>query len=485
MKLGRTSVGLLTVLSVAAAAAQADWPQWNGVNRDGKSLETGLLKQWPDGGPKLLWTADTDIGGGFSSPSVTAEAIYVTGLVGKDGWLFAFDLAGKSKWKHNYGPDWSGQHAGVRTTPTVDGDRLYLMSGQGRIVCIETATGKEKWGFNAIEKFGGRNIKWGIAESPLVYGNTVVCTPGGRDASLVGLDKMTGRTLWTTKGLSDLAGYCSPLLIKEGSRNLIVTATENNIVGVGPDDGRVFWKVPYRNKWAAHPNTPLYHDGSVFVTSNYGLGGMMLRLSQDGKSVTEAWRERSLDTHHGGVVLVNGCIYGSASRGHRMCLDWKTGKIMYRTDRPHKGSVIAADGMLYCYDESGSVCLVEASPKGYNVVSSFKVTQGAGNHWAHPVIAGGRLYIRHGGVLMAHDIKGKDYKAAARGDKQPADSPAAELVKDQQEVAAENKLKMARMYLRMGMKNKAQQELAAIVETYGRTEAAKQAAKELADLKQN
>ncbi|MHC4983705.1 MAG: outer membrane protein assembly factor BamB family protein [Planctomycetota bacterium] len=469
---------LHAALCLPASAPAADWPQWRGVNRDGKSDETGLLKRWPDAGPRLLWVANVDIGKGFSSVSVAEDTIYTTGMHGGEGYLYAISTDGKLKWKLKYGGEWKKSRPGTRTTPTVDGDRLYLMSGLGRIVCVDAKEGKEKWGLETLKKFRGRNIDWGIAESPLVYDNTVICTPGGRNATMVALNKMTGDVLWTTRGLSDLSAYCSPILVKDGERNLIVTATANNIVGVDADNGRVLWKLPYRNKSAAHPNTPLYHDGSVYVTSNYGLGGVMLKLSTDGSKIKKSWADTTLDTHHGNVVHVDGYIYGSASAGRRVCLDWKTGNVEYRTRLVFKGSVIAAEGMLYCYDEDGTVALVEATPEKYKIVSSFRIKRGTGQHWAHPAIADGRLYIRHGGALMAFDIRGENWQA---GEKKTDEFDA--VAKQADEHKAQAKLTLAKAYLRMGARVKAKEMLESIVDEHPQTQAAKQAAQELEKLK--
>ena len=491
MKFAAVASVLCTVLCFGLVAAGADWPQWRGPNRDGKSAETGLLKRWPAEGPKLLWTADVNLGKGYSSMAVTKDAIYTTGLVGREGYVFAIDSSGKLKWKLSYGPEWTGDPPSARTTPTVDGDRIYIMTGLGRIICIDTKTQKEKWSIDTFQKFGGRNIAWGIAESPLVYGDTVVCTPGGNDAALVALDKMTGKTLWTTRGLSDRAGYCSPLLIQRGEKKLIVTVTANNIVGIGADDGQVLWKAPHRNQCAAHPVTPLYQDGQIYVTSGYNMGGVALRLAPDGAGVEQAWADKTLDVHHGGVVLVGGYIYGASwmgnNNGNWICLDWKSGQVKYDTQWKGKGCIVAADGMLYCYNERGDVALVEATPAGFKPVSSFPVTAGGGEHWAHPAIADGRLYIRHGGALLAYDIRGASWKAQAAEAPRPRQAPAAEkppaAEKDANEAKAQAKLTIAMTYLRARMKDNAAETLQSIVDTYPGTKAAEQAKAELEKLK--
>ena len=401
--------GLACALLFGTMAAAADWPQWGGPNRDGISPETGLLKEWPEGGPKLLWSTD-GLGQGYSSVSVVGGMIYATGIVGGNGFFFALNTDGGIVWKLKYGPEWRQNFPNSRTTPTIEGDRAYLMSGLGTVVCIDLDKHEVKWSVDTAKKFGGRNITWGIAESPLICGDMVICTPGGKDASLVALDKKTGETIWQTKELSDRSAYCSPMRIKDDQKDLIVTMTESNIVGVNTEDGTVLWKHPYRGPCQAHPNTPLYHKGRIYVSSGYNAGGVALNLAADGTSVEVAWPDKKLDVHHGGVVLVDGHVYGANwlnnNAGNWVCITWDKGELKYETPWKNKGSIICADGMLYCYEEkTGTVGLVEATPDEFKVVGSFVVPKGEGEHWAHPVIAGGRLYIRHGGTLMAYDIK--------------------------------------------------------------------------------
>jgi outer membrane protein assembly factor BamB len=370
------------------------------------------LKKWPEGGPKLLWTADEKLGAGYSSPAVTGDTIYTTGMFDGHGYVIALDLDGKLKWKVKYGPEWTSNFPAARTTPTIDGDSLYVMSGLGKIVCFSATDGKQIWAVDTVDTFGAKDITWGIAESVLIHGNLAICTPGGKDASLVALDKKTGRTIWRTEGLSDKSAYCSPIVIRKGKKHLVVTMTDSHIVGVGAVDGKPLWKHPYKGPYQAHINSPLYYQGQVYATSGYDAGGVMLGLSADGTEAKVLWTDKTLDVHHGGAVLVDGFIYGSNWQSNRdgtwVCLDWKTGEVKYDTRWVNKGQIIYADGMLYCYAEKGGdVALVKASPDEFKVVSSFKITQGNGYHWAHPAIAGGRLYIRHGDALMAYDIKQK------------------------------------------------------------------------------
>ena len=409
----RRIVVLLTVLAIVSVGFAGDWPQWRGPNRDAKCTETGLLKKWPEGGPKLLWSTTEDLGAGYATVSVANGMIYTTGMIDKkDGWIFAFDLDGKLKWKQKYGPEFRKFPPSTRTTPTIDGDRLYIMSSMGLAACYDAKAGKPKWAVDTAEKFGGRNITWGIAESPLIHGKKAIFTPGGPEATMVALDKMTGETIWTSSGIGDRSAYVSPLLIEDDHKSLIVTMTDNHIIGVRSKDGKVLWQHPYRGKCQAHVNTPLYHDGQIYITSGYDAGGVMMKLSADGESCEILWKDETLDTHHGGVILVDGHIYGASWHGNRtgnwVCLDWKTGDVKYDKRWQCKGSILHAEGHFYCYEEQGgTLALVKWTPEGFNVVSSFKITQGGGMHWAHPVIAHGRLYIRHGNVLMCYDVKAR------------------------------------------------------------------------------
>ena len=411
-----TLVGLALCLigtSYNSVAEAADWPQWRGPNRDGKSSETGLLKKWPEGGPKLLWSIE-GLGTGFSTVSVADGLLYTTGMVGKEGILFAYDLQGNPKWKKPYGSEWRGSSPGVRTTPTVDQDRVYVMSGHGRVVCFDAKTGEEKWAVDTLKRFDGKNIRWGISESVLVDGNNLMCTPGGKDATIVALDKMTGETVWTSKGLSEKSCYSSLILVERGRNRLVVNMTENSVVGVDADTGKVLWVDKFEEYQEKpkdiNPVTPVYYNGCIYATSGYDDGGAMLELSPDGSKVSRKWVDTTLDCHHGGVVIVDGYIYGANWKSNRdgnwVCLDWDSGKVMYEKEWICKGSITYADGMLYCYEEKeGTVALVKASAEGFDIVSSFEVSKGTGKHWAHPVVCDGRLYIRHGDALMVYDIK--------------------------------------------------------------------------------
>ncbi|MBN2376066.1 MAG: PQQ-binding-like beta-propeller repeat protein [Sedimentisphaerales bacterium] len=410
---------ILIMISGAAPTLAADWPQFRGPNRDGKSAETSLLKSWPDGGPKSLWSID-GLGIGFSSTSIADGTVYVTGMVNNRGILFAYDLDGKLKWKTDYGPEWTKSYKGARTTPTIEGDFAYLISGNGRVVCFETKGGKIKWQFESFASAGvEKPTHWGMAESPLIVDDKLICTPAGQQATMLALNKKTGVVLWENLIAKEQHAYCAPLLVEFAGRKMIVTQLAWSVIAVDAENGHLIWQDKFADYQKVakeiNPNTPIYHDGCFYVTSGSGSvdnEDAMLKLSPDGNQVTRKWIDSVLDCYHGGVVLVDGYLYGANSyvpekeSNSWVCVDWNTGKQMYKTPWFGKGCVIFADGMLYCYEENkGTFALVKATPDAFEIVSSFSIDKGKGQHWAHPAISDGRLYIRHGEVLMAYDIK--------------------------------------------------------------------------------
>ncbi len=399
------------VMIVGSMAFAGDWPQWRGLDRTGISPEKGLLQKWPENGPEMLWSFDS-LGEGFSSVAIVGDTVYTTGMIDTDGYIFAITLDGKLRWKKKYGPEWEKSYPGVRSTPTIHQGRIYVMSGRGRLVCLDAKTGNEKWAVDTVAKLGGKILKFGIAESILIDGNNAICTPGGTNASLVAVDKMTGKTVWQTKGLSYESAYCSPILIKRGATRLIVTMTQKAVVAVDAETGDVLWQRPYTTKYGVHALTPVYQadKGYLYFGSSSGGGGGMLKLAEDGKTMSPGWYDKDLTCHHGGAVLVDGHVYESSGKGQWTCIEIGSGKVMYDVPGIGKGALLYADGMLYCYGMNGTVCLVKPDPAGYEIVSSFKISKGNDQHWAHPVIANGRLYIRHGTSLIAFDVKKKSGK---------------------------------------------------------------------------
>jgi outer membrane protein assembly factor BamB len=406
------SVWLLAVAVVAFARSgySAEWPQWRGPNRDGKSTETGLLKEWPEGGPPLIWTAK-DIGSGFSAVSIKDGHIYTTGIVDGNLVVTTLDLNGQVQWQKAVAPGWadSQKHPGARSTPTIDGERLFLISGHGRLVALDRTQGDELWTVDLMSALGGQPPQWGCAESVLIDGERLICTPGGREVGMVALDKATGQTVWKGDPLETPAPYASPILVEfEGVRQF-VSLVQSGLVGVEADTGRFLW----RYARAAPGNRPacsdaLFSQGRVFGASGYSNGGGQVELSvSEGQVVaTEAWDTKEMDNQHGGTVLVDGHIYGNHRAGWS-CLDFATGEQKWYAPGVGKGSSTYADGMLYCFAEKdGAVGLVEAVPTGFRMAGTFRLpSTGEGLYWAHPVVCGGRLYLRHDDTLFAYDVK--------------------------------------------------------------------------------
>lgn len=405
MRLRALAVTLVLATLAAPAARADDWPQWRGLNRDGKSAETGLLASWPKDGPKLLWSVE-GLGTGWASPAVVGDLVFVTGVRSDKEFVYAYDLGGKLAWQEEAGPAWTRNYPGTRYTPTVTDGSLYVLTGKGVLSCYAAKSGIRCWSVDVAEKFKAAPPAWGFAEGLLVDGELVFCTPGGRETTLVALMRRSGETAWTAASPGDTAAYASPILVARGPARLIVQITAQNVIGVDAAAGRCLWRQPFRNLYGDHCVTPIYQDGRIYAAAGFGLGGAALGLAPDGKSVTPAWTDSRLDCLHGGVVLVGGHLYGAGDRNPRwLCLDWKTGEAKYEVSGFKPGSVAYAEGMLYLYTQDGVVALVPATPEKFEIVSAFEVPKGTGEHWAHPVISGGRLYIRHGGALMAYDIR--------------------------------------------------------------------------------
>lgn len=412
------AASLMLLLSVAmSASAQMAKSGWRGPQRDGIYPETGLLKQWPAEGPQQLWLT-LDVGKGYSSPVVVGDRLYVTGMnEDQTQEIFsAYTLDGKKLYSVEYSKPWSGQYPETRTTPTIDNGKAYLISGSGQIVCINTADGKIVWSVDGAASFSLKTGNWGTSECALVFDNKVIYTPGGDQTTMVALDKTTGKEIWRSESLGDPSTYLSPLLIEYKGRRQIVGATANNMIGVNPDTGKIEWRYSIEPKtkasWAnIAPNTPLFKDGKIFYSHGYDIFSFMLQLSDDLRSVSLVWHNGEMDTQHGGYVVLDGTIYGTShdnTKAAWYALDWQTGKTLFANEWANRspGVVISSDGMLYCYSErTGMVALVRPTREKFEVVSQFRITNGDGPHWAHPVINNGVLYVRHGTALMAYKIK--------------------------------------------------------------------------------
>jgi outer membrane protein assembly factor BamB len=400
----KQTVILSALLIVATSVAAQEVIQWRG-DRTGIYKESGLLKSWADGGPQLLWNYD-GLGEGHSSVAIASNRIYVTGMSEGKGYLYAFDMDGKLVSKKEYGGEWDESYNGTRGTVTASDGKLYLISGRGDIVCFNENDLNIVWKKNILSDFSAENIKWGICESPLIVNEKLIVTPGGKQHNIIALDKNTGATIWSCPGEGDLSAYCSPLYVGDQQTPQVVTMTARHIIGVDIASGKKLWSFENINRHAVHPNIPVYGgDNMLLCTSGYGKGSVMLRLVDGGRNVEKVWDVAQLDSRLGAMVKVGDYAYGSGdSNRFWFCVDWKTGELKYKENSLPVGNVIAADGMLYCYSDRGDIALVKITPEKFDVVSRFSVTLGTDQHWAHPVIYKGVLYVRHGNTLMAYKI---------------------------------------------------------------------------------
>lgn len=404
--------GLILAVAVSlggVAVAAADWPQWQGPDRTRMSKETGLLKAWPPGGPRVIWTA-TNLGTGYGSMSVAGDRVFVQGARGQNSFVIALNRAdGKEVWAKPIGPIETRmrtpQGAGPRGTPTVDGDRLYVLTENGDLACLKT-DGSPVWHLNILKEFGGSQLQWLISESPLVDGPHVVVAPGGPGAGIVKLDKMTGKTVWTSKELSDAAGYSSITVADVQGVRTYLTFTARAGVGVRASDGKLMFSYTKAANGVANIATPVFLNDTVFFTSGYGAGGGLLALRvKDGEvAANEVYHTPNMRNHHGGVVVVDGYLYGFSDL-ILTCLEFATGNVMWRDRSVGKGSVTYADGHLYIQSENNIVGLAEASSSGYREKGRFEIPDKGQMSWAHPVISDGRLYVRNQDTLLVYDIK--------------------------------------------------------------------------------
>ncbi len=399
------SVTVLTVFFCLNILAQ-DLVQWRGSDRNGIYNESGLLKEWPAEGPKLLWNFD-GLGQGFTSVTVVNDRIYTTGVTGGKGVVFCLGTDGKLVWKAEYGKDWTESFPGTRTTLVYNKAKLYLATAYGEALCLDAATGNKVWSVDMATKYGSRTPKWGIVEAPVILDDKVFFTPGGTEVSIVALNVNTGAEIWKSKATGDASAYCSPLLINHKGKKILVTSLTDNVVGIDTSNGDLLWNVAQKNIYSIHPNTPLYKDGIVYSLTGYKTGGLAFKIADDGKSVTELWRNTTLDSQMGGAVWINDFIIGSGHQNDRswQALDAKTGKQLFKSSEIGKGVVIYADGLLYCYADNGEMGILEIVDNSFKLKSKFRIVLGTEQHWAHPVIDKAVLYIRHGNTLMAYNIK--------------------------------------------------------------------------------
>src|SRR5262245_10272501 len=416
MSYPRLYVFMLSILAVccilSASAAEPDWPQWQGPDRTNLSKETGLLKQWAPEGPPKLWSI-SGLGAGYGAVSIKGDRIFVQGTQNKESVGFCLNRSnGKVVWTKALGPSLSHDRGnGPRGTPTLEANRVYVLTENGDLACLKAEDGSVIWSRNILLDFKGRNPRWLISESPLIDGGRLIVTPGGESgpgghAGIVALDKMTGKTMWTSGELGDPAGYSSCIAVDVGGVRTIIGLTALAGVGVRASDGKLMWSYPSVANRTANITTPIFHQNKVFYTSAYGTGCALLGLKPEGGEVKaqEIYFSKEMQNHHGGVVLVGGHLYGF-SNAILTCLDFETGKGMWRDRSVGKGSLTFADGHLYLFSENNVVGLAEATPAGYKEKGRFTIEDQGFPSWAHPVVCGGKLYIRNQGVLACYDVR--------------------------------------------------------------------------------
>lgn len=408
--LSKLAVLTLGLASFPLLAAPADWPQWRGPGRDGHSADTNLLKTWPANGPRLLWKA-TGLGIGYSSLAVTGGKIYTLGDGKEKSHLIALNLEGKELWKSPVGKT-GGNYSGTRATPTVAAGLVFGLGQFGDLVCLDATTGAEKWRRSLTTDFGGDVGGWNYSESPLVDGDRLLCAPGGKGGTVVALDRSTGSELWRSTKYTDRSEYSSIVAATLGGVKQYVHLTHKSLVGLDAVSGDVLWRTDRRGETAVIP-TPIVHDDHVYVTSGYGVGCNLFKVTKADKTfgVEPVYANKDMVNHHGGVVKIGEHVYGYSDGKGWVCQDFASGKMLWREkDKLGKGSIAYADGMLYLREEDGEgrIVLIEASPEGWREQGRFdQPFRSKQNSWAHPVVTDGKLYLRDMDVLLCYAVKKK------------------------------------------------------------------------------
>jgi outer membrane protein assembly factor BamB len=409
---GMPIILFLAITSSRIAAAEnvpCSWPQFHGPERDNISTETGLLKQWPEGGPAMAWSFE-GLGHGYSSAAIADGIICTAGNINDETVLTALNMEGKVLWRASNGPAWTKSYPGSRSTPTFDGGFIYHQSPLGRIVCLRAKTGDVVWRKDILAEVNSKNSTWGLAESVVVDGDLLFSSPGGPETCMVALDKKTGEMVWKAPGIDELAGYASPVLFEFAGMKIISTLTAKSFIGVNAATGELLWRIKHESYADENVMLPIYHGDRLFI-STLAAGSVQWRMTgaHGAIQLDEVWRTKEMDNHHGGVVLFQGNLYGTSTvkNGNQwVCLDWRSGQKKYQDEGVGKGSLTCADGMLYTLSIDRVVGLVRPTPEGMELVSSFEIPEGGeGKSWAHPVVCGGRLYIRHGEFLYVYQVR--------------------------------------------------------------------------------
>ncbi len=416
MNIKHIVLGLIFLVSGNIIHAQIT--QWRGPNRDGVFNDTMLAKSWTEDGPDLILKFE-GIGKGWSSVIYDDGVYYATGMIDTFDYLSAVSENGTLLWQAPFGRSWVKSFPDTRSSPTKEGNRIYVQSGMGKVSCFNSNDGSELWTFEADKVFETDYHLWGNSETPLIVDDKVICNPAGKIASAIALNKYTGELIWKSEptGYERTArAYASSNIYEWNNHRFILALNTTHIIALYPETGEIAWQYQYyqEDEWYDQPgiiltNTPTCVDNHIFITMGYDYKAVMLEMDSTGTSVSEKFVDHTFDNHHHGVIYHDGFLYGSNwksnNRGKWVCMNWKTGEINYVTNWENKGSIIQADGMFYCYNEKGNVGLVKPDTDKFDVISEFKINEGSGPHWAHPFIKDGKLIIRHGEIFMVYDIK--------------------------------------------------------------------------------
>jgi outer membrane protein assembly factor BamB len=398
--------GVLVVFSACSNQTE-EFSGWRGPNRAGIYHETGLMTSWPENGPEMIWSYE-GLGAGHTSAAIGHNRIFVTGMPDTMGVLYCFNLNGDLQWKKTYGTEWHVNFTGPRSTPVIAGKNLYLESGMGIIYCFDAVSGEIVWEVDMLKRFNADNIQWGMTESLLIDGNNIICTPGGEKHNVVALNRFTGETVWTSPGYGEPAAYCSPVLVEHNNSRMVIAMTATSIIGLDAGTGEMYWRAEQMQRNKIHANSPVYDDGVIYCSSAsapQNSGTLALRLSEDGRHAEQLWRNESLQNLMGGIVLIDGFIFGSTYRtGDWYAVNVSNGEHKLLTKDFGNGVIVYADGLFYLYSETGELALVNMDDDAFEIRGRFAVPLGTDQHWAHPVIHDKKLYIRHGDALMVYDI---------------------------------------------------------------------------------
>jgi outer membrane protein assembly factor BamB len=403
----KKAILFLTLLATTSLMFSQDNSQWRGPERTGVYPETNLLTEWPENGPDLVWEFN-ELGIGYTSVSIANNTIFTTGTIDSTSYIFAFDMEGDLKWKKAYGKAWTVNFPGVRSTPLIENNKGYVLSGEGEVVCFNTENGEKIWSKNYYNDFGAQSIRFGITENFIIYNEKLICTPGGMEDNIVALNKDNGELIWTSKVLSEASAYGSHQIAEINGINCLLAITSKSLNCLNIETGEVYWSHDLKYPHGIHANVPIYKDGYIFAMNGWEHGSVMMKINETNTGVEEVWRSTLFDLEHGDVIVMHNNIYGADyMTKHFSCVDWFTGEVKDSIKQLAPATVIAAEGLIYCHDYKGNLALLKPLPDGFEIISSFKVPGEKRDHIAHPVIHNKKLYVRYANSLWVYDIKNK------------------------------------------------------------------------------